>query len=77
MSAKALSASALIAVSGLVLATSLVAQSENKIAFVHVANPGQRLRYLATARICGERTLLHVTTTVTRAARPYNNLKCD
>ena len=51
MSAKILSASALVAVAGLVLATSLVAQSDNQIAFVHVAGAQQRLRYLATAKI--------------------------
>ena len=51
MSAKILSASALLAVAGLVLATSLVAQSDNQIAFVHIASAQQRLRYLATAKI--------------------------
>ena len=51
MSAKILSASALLAVAGLVLATSLVAQSDNKIAFVQIASEQQRLRYLATAKI--------------------------
>src|SRR6185503_6716150 len=51
MSAKILSASALAAVAGLVLATSLVAQSDNQIASVHVAGAQQRLRYLATAKI--------------------------
>ena len=51
MSAKILSASALVAVAGLVLATSVVAQSDNQIAFVHVAGAQQRLRYLATAKI--------------------------
>ena len=51
MSAKILSASALLAVAGLVLATSVVAQSDNQIAFVHVADAQQRLRYLATAKI--------------------------
>ena len=51
MSAKILSASALVAVAGLVLATSLVAQSDNQIAFVHIASAQQRLRYLATAKI--------------------------
>ena len=50
MSAKILSASALAGVAGLVLATSVVAQSDNQIAFVHVAGAQQRLRYLATAR---------------------------
>ena len=51
MSAKILSASARVAVAGLVLATSVVAQSDNQIAFVHVAGAQQRLRYLATAKI--------------------------
>ena len=51
MSAKILSASARVAVAGLVLATSVVAQSDNQVAFVHVAGAQQRLRYLATARI--------------------------
>ena len=51
MSAKILSAFALVGVAGLVLATSVVAQSDNQIAFVQVAGAQQRLRYLATARI--------------------------
>ena len=51
MSAKILSASALVAVAGLVLATRVVAQSDNQIAFVHLAGAQQRLRYLATAKI--------------------------
>ena len=51
MSAKILSASALVAVAAVVLATSSVAQSDNQIAFVHVAGAQQRLRYLATAKI--------------------------
>src|SRR6186997_1755614 len=51
VSAKILSTSARIAVAGLVLATSVVAQSGSEIAFVHVASPEQRLRYLATAQI--------------------------
>jgi hypothetical protein len=51
MSAKALLASALVAVAGLVLATSVVAQTENQVAFVHAASAEQRLRYLATAQI--------------------------
>jgi hypothetical protein len=51
MSAKSLSASAMVAVTGLVLAISVVAQSDNQFAFVHVASPEQRLRYLATAKI--------------------------
>ena len=51
MSNKTLSASARVAVAGLVLATTVVAQSDNQVAFVHVAGAQQRLRYLATARI--------------------------
>ena len=51
MSDKIISASTLVAVAGVVLAASIVAQSENQIAFVHVAGAQQRLRYLATARI--------------------------
>jgi len=51
MSAKALCASALVALAGLVLATSVVAQSENQVAFMHAASAEQRLRYLATAQI--------------------------
>ena len=51
MSAKILSASALVAVAGLVLATSVVAQSDDQIAFVHVASREQRLRYLASSTI--------------------------
>ena len=51
MSAKILSASARVAIAGLVLATSVVAQSDNQVAFVHVAGAQQRLRYLATAKI--------------------------
>ncbi len=51
MSAKILSASALAGVAGLVLATSVVAQSDKQIAFVQVAGAQQRLRYLATATI--------------------------
>src|SRR5688572_17347430 len=47
MSAKILSASALLAV----LAISVVAQSDNQVAFVRVAGIEQRLRYLSTARI--------------------------
>ena len=49
MSAKILSASAFVA--GLVLSTSAVAQTDDQIAFVHLAGAEQRLRYLATARI--------------------------
>jgi hypothetical protein len=51
MSAKTLSVSALVAVATLVLAAGVVAQSDNRIAFVHVASALQRLRYLATAQI--------------------------
>jgi hypothetical protein len=51
MSAKILSAAVRVAVAGLVLATSVVAQSDNQVAFVHVAGAQQRLRYLATAKI--------------------------
>ena len=51
MSASIPSASALAAVAGLFLATGVVAQSDNPIAFVHVASAEQRLRYLATAAI--------------------------
>ena len=40
-----------VAVGALVLATSVGAQSEKQIAFVHIAGAQQRLRYLATARI--------------------------
>ena len=51
MSDKMISASTLVAVAGVVLAAGIVAQSENQIAFVHVAGAQQRLRYLATAKI--------------------------
>ena len=51
MSAKILSACALVAVAELVLAATVVAQSDNQVAFVHVAGAQQRLRYLATAKI--------------------------
>jgi hypothetical protein len=51
MSAKILSASAFGAVAALVLDISVVAQSDNQFAFVHLASPQQRLRYLATAKI--------------------------
>ncbi len=47
MSKKILSASARVAVAGLVLATTVVAQSDKELAFVHVAGAQQRLRYLA------------------------------
>ena len=68
MSAKILSASALVAVAGLVLATSVVAQSDNQIAFVHVAGAQQRLRYLATARIWSDPG--NVTPEMVLAGRP-------
>ena len=51
MSAKILSPSARVVIAALVLATSIVAQSNNQIAFVKVAGAEQRLRYLASARI--------------------------
>ena len=55
MSAKIRSASALVAVARLVLATGIVAQSGNQsekpIAYVHVSSALQRIKYLATARI--------------------------
>ena len=51
MSKKILSASARVAVAGLVLATTVVAQSDKELAFVQVAGAQQRLRYLAAARI--------------------------
>src|SRR6185503_3294726 len=51
MSTKILLASALVAVAGLVPATSVVAQRDDQIAFVHVADTEHRLRYLAMARI--------------------------
>jgi hypothetical protein len=51
MSAKILSASARVAVAGVVLAANVVAQSDTKVAYVHVAGAQQRLRYLATAKI--------------------------
>jgi hypothetical protein len=50
MSAR-ISAVARVAVGALVLATSVGAQSEKQIAFVHIAGSQQRLRYLANARI--------------------------
>jgi hypothetical protein len=51
MSAKILSASARVAVAGLLLATTVVAQSDKQVAFVHVADAQHRLKYLATAKI--------------------------
>ncbi len=68
MSAKILSASALVAIAGVVLATSVVAQSDSEIAFVHVAGPQQRLRYLATARIWSDPG--NVTPEMVLAGRP-------
>ena len=54
MSAR-ISAVARVAVGALVFATSVGAQSEKQIAFVHIAGAQQRLRYLATARIWSDR----------------------
>jgi len=51
MSARIPSASVLVAVAGVVLATSVVAQRDNDIAFVHVAGAQHRLHYLAISRI--------------------------
>ena len=68
MSAKILSASARVAVAALVLATSVVAQSDNQIAFVHVAGAQQRLRYLATAKIWSDPG--EVTPEMVQAGRP-------
>jgi len=55
MSAKKLSASTLAVIAGLVLATSVIAQSDNQsdkqIAFVHVSSAYQRIKYLSTAEI--------------------------
>ncbi len=51
MSTKILSACALVAAAELVLAATVVAQSDNQVAFVHVAGAQQRLRYLAAAKI--------------------------
>ena len=68
MSAKILSASARVAVAALVLATSVVAQSDNQIAFVHLAGAQQRLRYLATAKIWSDPG--EVTPEMVQAGRP-------
>ena len=68
MSARVLSASARVAVAGLLLATSVVAQSDNQIAFVHVAGAQQRLRYLASARIWSDPG--DVTPEMVEAGRP-------
>ena len=68
MSARVLSASARVAVAALVLATSVVAQSDNQIAFVHVAGAQQRLRYLATAKIWSDPG--DVTPEMVQAGRP-------
>jgi len=46
-----ISACARVAIAALVLVTTVVAQSDKPIAFVHVAGEQQRLRYLATAKI--------------------------
>ena len=70
MSAKVPSASALAAVAALVLTTGVVAQSDNKIAFVHVAGAQQRLRYLASARIWSDPG--NVTPEMVTAGRPLN-----
>jgi hypothetical protein len=51
MSAKIISPSARVAIAALVLATSVVAQSSNQVAFVKVAGEEQRLKYLASARM--------------------------
>ena len=71
MSAKILSASARVAVAGWLLATSVVAQSDNQIAFVHVAGAQQRLRYLATAKIWSDPG--DVTPEMVQAGRPLNS----
>jgi len=68
MSARVLSASARVAIAGLVLAASVVAQSDNQIAFVQVAGAQQRLRYLAIARIWSDPG--DVTPEMVQAGRP-------
>ncbi len=68
MSATIPSASALVAVAGLFLATGVGAQSDNKIAFVHVGSAQQRLRYLATATIWADPG--NVTPEMVLAGRP-------
>jgi hypothetical protein len=68
MSARISSASALAAIAAMIVATDVVAQSENKIAFVHVAGAQQRLRYLATARIWADPG--EVTPEMVTAGRP-------
>jgi hypothetical protein len=68
MSAKTLSASARVAVAALVLATSVVAQSDNQVAFVHVADAPHRVRYLATAKIWSDPG--EVTPEMIEAGRP-------
>jgi hypothetical protein len=68
MSAKILSPSARVAVAGLVLATNVVAQSDKQVAFVHVADAKQRLRYLATAKIWSDPGA--VTPEMLQAGRP-------
>ena len=67
MSAK-LSASARVAVGALVLATSVGAQTETQIAFVHISSAEQRLRYLATAKIWSDPG--DVTPEMVQAGRP-------
>ena len=68
MSATIPSASVLAAVAGLLLATGVVAQSDNQIAYVHVASAQQRLRYLATATIWADPG--NVTPEMVLAGRP-------
>ena len=63
-----ISASARVAVAALVLATSVGAQSDKQIAFVHVADKQQRLRYLATAKIWSDPG--DVTPEMLQAGRP-------
>ena len=67
MSAKILSASARVAVAGLVLATTVVAQSDKQVA-LHVAGTQQRLKYLATAKIWSDPG--NVTPEMVTAGRP-------
>ena len=68
MSARIRSASARIAVVALALGTTVVAQSDNQVAFVQVAGPQQRLRYLAAATIWHEPG--DVTPEMLQAGRP-------
>ena len=67
MSAKILSASARVAVAGMVLATTVVAQSDKQVA-LHVAGAQQRLKYLATAKIWSDPG--NVTPEMVTAGRP-------